>query len=369
MHEQKNCHLPVLTREEARNSAKVLIKISSYNLKWLIPLAKKSVLKQNLPKEFADFTILDSANGWTTILVVHQDENGKIFLVGYHPYKEDRKPERMTEVAFSIVMRIIFGKAEIVSYNGKVAEHPLEFYKDIEDRVIPVIKYLQNYSENTEKAQRKIRFNGKKFVQTTVTLVRVENEMPTETTAYGRSIKLKPLSTKATLQSLSEKGVVVVATTTENIAWLQKWSDEIRRIATKTSEYPFLSRKNDLKAKDNISAIVIQTENATAQIQVEKLEDEAAVYQLSYFEQNDNETDMVMTVKIDGQMPMYDIAFVNFNDGTITSGDDLIARKIATFFLDVLTYLRAYDWENAYNEEAKQFYGVTITPLPEKMWG
>ena len=85
------------------------------------------------------------------------------------------------------------------------------------------------------------------------------------------------------------------------------------------------------------------------------------IYQISYFDESDANCLMIVLVNLATEPSQYDIVYTERGDGSIIYDDDLYARRIATLYMDLLMYLRTFEFGNNKIIEVCEF-----PKLPEK---
>lgn len=356
MHENRSCKIP--TRSEFSDT---VIKLTDHELRWLIPTTSKlKKIGKKLPVDH--FTIRDLDREWETLIFIQEEEPGKYQVYAYAPFDCHNKKSLATmkgneEPFFSLTCRFVLGTAKCEKFTSKKAVEE-KIWKDFQIRIIPVILYMQHYSEKAEVSERQIKSKKpgsnktKKFMQRIYTLKRVNNEIPENYFFAGKEVKIqKPIFN----QNLNDElGVSLIIPTTEVAQWVQIWANNIRdeiKLATtmnqkkKIEKYPFYNSGKDKAIARHISCVRVVADDKTfMQLQINAIGND--IYQISYFDESDANCLMIVLVNLATEPSQYDIVYTERGDGSIIYDDDLYARRIATLYMDLLMYLRTFEFGN-----------------------
>lgn len=375
MHEKNNCEmLGYKKRSELAEKSKVFVKLTDADLRWLIPLAERTK-KNATPLPHKSFTIKDMDGRWETLIYVQEIQSGKIRVDGYAPI--DRKNGKKNAVVniyetpyFSITFHFVLGVAECDSFFGRTVTKE-KVWSDVKNRVIPIIIYMQNYYENAEKNEKKVRVRDRsktcKMVQTTYTLKKIGNEIPTVFGFAGKKLKVQEPKFIQNPESVLDKSMAVFVDNPEDAIWMQKFADSVRAEFEKANDqqkrelaklYPSFNSQVDSIIANEVTLIRAHaSKESFMQLQIHKADEN--ILQIDYYDDTSEKCQIILFVNIATNPAQYDIAYVSREDGNITPQDDLYARKVATFYVDSFIYLRSYDWEHATNPNGR-YYGTTI---------
>ena len=316
--------------------AKNIVTLFERDLTWLLPLTenKKLCSTKLLPSSFA---IKEQTEDFFCLFYVEVLSGTQLKITGFQPWSFTKKVSarlQNEQPLFEISLSVVMGKITVTSYNGKTAQANL--VGDIQQRIVPVLIYLQNFNKNLAVKKKK--------AQNFYTLT--SPGVPEYSYFYGEKYKIENLSPISTTEQ--KNGQVVVIPDSQNANWLYNWASDIRKKSSDANTIPLYNR--DLEHENKLAAIISQ--DFSSQIIVHRFS--KYVYQLSYFEGNNLiYVLLVNTQKVPASYnPVYPI---NLSDRD--------ASSVARVFLDVLIYLRIEAWDYAVDENGYYFEN-TVFPMP-----
>lgn len=316
--------------------AENIITLFERDLLWLLPLTENKRLCSTklLP---SSFTIREQTKDFFCLFYVEVLSDSQLKITGFQPGSFTKKLSARLhneQPLFEISLSFVIGKMTVTSYNGKTAQANL--VGDIQQRIVPVLIYLQNFNKNLAVKKKK--------AQNFYTLT--SPGVPEYSYFYGEKYKIESLSP---LSSTEQKnGQVVVIPDSQNANWLYNWASDIRQKSSDANTIPLYNR--NLEHENKLAAIVSQ--DLSSQIIVHRFS--KYVYQLSYFEENNLIYVLLVSTK---KVP------ASYNPVYPINLSDKDASSVARVFLDVLIYLRIESWDLAVNEDG-YYFPNTISPMP-----
>ena len=375
MHENQSCK-NVPKRHELANYSDVIVKITEKELRWLIPMSVKlKKLDKPLPEDH--ITIMDVEGEWQTLIHIQEESPGKYRVWAYAPFNCHNKKSLAVikgddDPFFSLTFNFILGVVKCENFTSKKANKE-KVWKDFQLRIIPVILYLQNFAHKAQVIEKQVKVKAgkcnKKFSQKMYILKKADNDIPSVYFFAGKLQKIQTPNFKENFEE--ESGISIIVPTIKDVKGIQidasKVRNEMRKLAKKQKEkmeqkYPLYNSKKDAYIAKKISCIRAIAEDKTfMQLEIIRLEEN--VYQLSYFENSDSKCLMIILVNLACQPAQYDIVYTERGDGSILYDDNLYAKRISNFYMDILLYLRNYEFGNN-----KIIFLEELPKIPKEFW-
>lgn len=348
-----------------------IVKSGDPTYKWLLPFVKDNNLRFSQKAITPEnFVIRDIAGQFENLILVRQLIGGRVQIDGYKAIncklkEKARKRLENQRPFFSFEVRSLFGKISVENFRGEIQQKDIQ--RDIEIRIIPVLIYMQQFFEHAEKHTKKVS----KSIQNIYTLKRVNNEIPKTFYFDQQWVDVKETHL-LNLSDIRKKECIVTINTDEDARWLQEWAKKIRDDRYRMQvmhlkrelKYPIYDASRDLKSASNVSVLYVKTDDQESYMQLQ-IEYADKAIQLNYYDETSSSVQFIIFLNLTEEPPKYDIAYSY--TGEITSDVDTICRKIATFYIDSLTYLRLNAWGSSKNENG-DFYDISIIKIPERFW-